>query len=337
MGNRLNRFVFPAMAGLLAWSAATGLARAEVDEVRLSTQPSLGHLPMMVMQQKQLVEKHLKAAGLTDTKVKWVQLGGASAVNDALLSRSIDFTSGGIAGLAKLWAATKGKVRAIGASCSMPMYLNTRNPEVKTLKDFSSADKIALPAVGVSIQAIVLQMAAEKAFGDPTKLDSLTVTMKHPDAFIALMTGSGGVNSHLGYPPYQEEELKNPKNHRVLDSYDVLGGPTTGVIVAAMQEFHDENPKTYKAVADALKEAIDFINHDRKGAAQVWLDVVKGKRESLNDIVKIFENPKVRFTLVPHNSMQFVDFMYKVGQLKVKPKSWKELYFPNVHHLKGAS
>ena len=61
---------------------------------------------------------------------------------------------------------------------SMPLYLNTNNPNVKSIKDFTSKDKIALPAVKVSIQAVTLQMAAEKEFGEgnQNKLDALTVS-----------------------------------------------------------------------------------------------------------------------------------------------------------------
>ena len=48
----------------------------------------------------------------------------------------------------------------------MPLYLNTINPNVKTIKDFTEKDRIALPAVRVSMQAVILQMAAEKVFGE---------------------------------------------------------------------------------------------------------------------------------------------------------------------------
>ena len=48
---------------------------------------------------------------------------------------------------------------------AMPNDLNSNNPNVKTHKDFTDNDRIALPGVKVSIQAVTLQMATEKAFG----------------------------------------------------------------------------------------------------------------------------------------------------------------------------
>ncbi len=88
-------------------------------------------------------------------------------MNEALISGNLDFASGGVGPLVTIWARTQNniKVKGIAALNSMPLYLNTINPNVKTIKDFTEKDRIALPAVRVSIQAVILQMAAEKAFG----------------------------------------------------------------------------------------------------------------------------------------------------------------------------
>src|SRR5208282_6371960 len=96
---------------------------------------------------------------------------------------------GGVPGLVTLWAKTKGtaqEVRGISALSSQPFLLNTRNPDVKTVRDFSAADRIALPAVKVSVQAVTLEMAAAEAFGKENfaKLDHLTVSLSPPDATI---------------------------------------------------------------------------------------------------------------------------------------------------------
>src|SRR5437016_13282502 len=111
----------------------------------------------------------------------------------------------------------------------MPLYLNTRNPNVKALKDFTDKDRIALPAVKVSIQAITLQMAAEKAFGEgqQNKLDPITVTLSHPDAQTALLSGQSEITAHFSSPRYQYQQLKYAAIHRVLSPYDVPGAPGT--------------------------------------------------------------------------------------------------------------
>jgi NitT/TauT family transport system substrate-binding protein len=34
--------------------------------------------------------------------------------------------------------------------------------------------------------------------------------------------------------------------------------------------------------------------------------------------------------------MKYAEFMHSVGTIKVKPTDWKELFFPEVHHLPGS-
>ena len=331
-----RRLCISMLAAASLAAAGSTPAAAEVSEVKIGIQFGLGHLPLMIMEHNKWIEEEAKAAGLGNITTKYFQLAGSAAVNDALLSGSVDFTSGGLTGIAILWAASKGKVKAVAAVDAMPFYLTTSNPNIKTLKDFTASDKIALPAVKVSPQAIVLQMAAEKEFGDYSKLDSLTVTMKHPDAMLALLSGSGAVNSHLGFPPYQQVELKDPKIHRVLSSYDIVG-PATIVVLATKTNFYEENPKTYRAVVAALKRAIDFINDNRRAAAEAYIAVTNDKTLSVDDLTKLLESPEMNYSMTPNGTMKFVDFMYARGMLKSKPADWKELFFPNVHDLPGAN
>src|SRR4051794_27769070 len=85
---------------------------------------------------------------------------------------------------------------------------------VKTIADYKPGMKIALPAVKVSNQAIFLQMAAAKLWGPAefARLDPLTVSMSHPDALIALLSG-GEITSYFGAPPFTQQALKAPGIH----------------------------------------------------------------------------------------------------------------------------
>ena len=101
----------------------------------------------------------------SDVKVSWFKFNGPTAVNEALISGNVDVGSGGVPGLLHLWSRTKGtpqEVRGISALSSQPFLLNTTDPAIKTIKDFKDSDRIAVPAVKSSVQAITLQMAAAK-------------------------------------------------------------------------------------------------------------------------------------------------------------------------------
>ena len=313
-------------------------ARAEMSEIKVAQQYGIGYLPLMIMENQKLIEKHAKANGV-DVTVDWAKFAGGNVMNDALLSNSMQFASGGVGPLVTLWAKTRGNldVKAISAINSMPLYLNTRNPAVKSIKDFTDKDKIALPAVKVSIQAVTLQMAAEKAFGEgqQNKLDPLTVSMSHPDAQLALLSGQSEITAHFGSPPFQYQQLKNPAIHTVLSSYEVLGGPATFNVVWTTSKFRSENPKLYDAFVKALDEATALINKDKHWAAEAYLRISKDKA-SLQEIEDMLNDPAIVYTTTPQNVMKYVDFMLKIGSIKGRPDSWKDLFFPEAHNLPGS-
>jgi NitT/TauT family transport system substrate-binding protein len=323
---------------LLVGLAAGQVARAEMSEIHVAQQYGIGYLPLMIMEEQKLVEKYAKASGV-DVTVSWAKFAGGNVMNDALLSNSVQFASGGVGPFVTLWARTRGSldVKAVSAINSMPLFLNTRNPAVKTIRDFRNTDKIALPAAKVSIQAITLQMAAEKTFGEgqQNKLDALTVSLSHPDAQAALLSGQSEITAHFSSPPFQYQQLKNPAVHTVLNSYDVLGGPATFNVVWATSKFKNDNPKLYDAFVKALGEATALINRDHRYAAETYLRISRDK-DSVQEIQAMLDDPAIVYTTTPQNVMKYVDFMLKIGAIKSKPDSWKDLFFPNAHNLPGS-
>ncbi len=314
---------------------------AEVGEVSIAGQYGLPYLPFMVMEHEKLVEKHAKTLGMPALRVKWITLGGPAAGIDALLSGQLSYTGSGTTSLATLWDKTRGtpeEARAICAMQSMPYYLVTRNPKVKTIQDFTDTDKIALPSVKVTQHALILEMGAAQAWGDSNyaRLDPITISMAHPDAMAALLSGKGEINSHFASSPFYYEELERPGIHLVIKSYDVLGGRHTNGLIYTTRKFHDANPSVNRAVFDAYKEAAEFIYAKPKEAAEIYLELTKDKRNSLATLEKWVLDPEVKYTQTPENTMPFVDFMYKVGRIKNRPSSWKDLFFPEAYGFPGS-
>jgi NitT/TauT family transport system substrate-binding protein len=326
-------------AGLLALAKT---AHAEVSEVRVAQQYGINYLQLMVMEDRKLIEAQAKRLGLGELRVTWPKMSSGAAMNDALLSGNLEIVSGGVGPMVTLWAKTAKlegglEVKSIAAMNSMPVVLTTRDPNIKTVKDFTEKDKIALPAVKVSIQAVTLQMAAAKAFGKANyaKLDPITVSMSHPDGMIALVGGRSEINAHFTGPPFSELELQSPGVHTVVHSYDLLGGMTTSTLVWTTSKFRQENPKTFAAFLAALKEATDIINQDKRAAAELYQRMTKGK-ETVENTEKILADPDIEYTLTPMNVVKYADFMYDVGSTKVKPASWKDMFFPEIHSLGGS-
>jgi ABC-type nitrate/sulfonate/bicarbonate transport system substrate-binding protein len=336
---RGRRAVAAAMVGVMAGVLAT-TAAAQVPEVRFARQFSMGYLQFNIMEHHQLLEKHAKAAGVGEVKVVWATFNSPAAMNDALLSGSVDIVSGGVPGLLTIWARTQGSanaVKGITAFSSQPILLNTSNPKIKGLTDYTEKDKIALPAVKVSVQAMMLQMAAAKQWGQENyaKLDPITVGMSPPDSTIALLSGTGDITSVFSVPPFQYQQLEKGGIHTVLNSYEVFGGPHTFTVAWTSSQFRDKNPALYKALIAAFAEATEMLKADVKPAAQYWIDNVKSKM-TVEKVAEIAAGEQVKWTMVPENTMKYAEFMHAVGSIKVKPSSWQDLFFPEVHNLPGS-
>src|SRR5438477_8235521 len=262
----MSRFTKVMLGIVLA--ALTLPAAAETTELNVAQQYGVSFLPLMVMERDKLVEKHAKAQGLGEIKVSWVKVAGPSVMNDGVVSGALQFISVGAPSLITLWDKTRSNVgvKGVSAMTTYPLYLNVRNPNVKSIRDLSDKDKIAVPSIKVSTQAILLQMAAAKEFGDANyaRIDPWTIALSHPDGLLAITNNTAGVDAHFTSSPFHEQELKVPGIRTLTTSYEILGGPATAVVIAASSRFRDANPKTYKAFFDALNEAIDTINKDKR-------------------------------------------------------------------------
>jgi NitT/TauT family transport system substrate-binding protein len=227
-------------------------------------------------------------------------------------------------------------VKGVAAINSMPLYLNTINPDVKTLKDFTEKDRIALPAVKVSIQAVTLQIAAETVFGPGQhgKLDALTVSMGHPDGMAAMMSGRSEITAHFTSAPFMYQELADARVRKVLDSYEVLGGSHTFNVVWTSSRFQKENPKIMQAFLTALDESIKFINANQKEAAEIWVKAENSKMPAA-EAERIIRLPENEWTTVPKKIMAYADFMSRTGMIPVKPESWKDAFFEEIHGRPG--
>jgi NitT/TauT family transport system substrate-binding protein len=323
-----------------AGALAAATAAASAQEIRIARQFSMGYLQFNVMEHDRLLEKHAAALGLKDVKIAWSIFNGPDAMNNALISDSVDIVAGGTPGLVTLWARTKGtanEVKGISALSSQPIYLNTRSENIKSIADLKDSDRVAVPAVKVSLQAVLLQMAAAKLHGQANygKYDALTVSMSPPDATIALMSGSAEITCVFSVPPFQQQQLEKPGIHTILNSFDVMDGPATFTVAWTSARFREKNPVLYKALIAALKEATDIVDKDRAKAAGYWIEDVKSKLP-LDKVTAVISGPQVRWTMAPENAMKFAAFMHSVGSIKEAPKSWKDMFFPEIHHLNGS-
>ena len=327
-----------ALALGLGLGLATATARAEVGEIKISKQPGLLFAPMLLMEHHKLVEKHARDAGVPDLKAAWLTLMSGGANNDALLSGNLHIVTSGVTNMLLLWGKTNGDIKAIIGISGLPFKLLTRNPNIKTIKDYGPSDRIALPTVRQSIQAITLGIALQKAYGDDKANEKLLpnqVQMGHPDALLALLNPAHEVTSHFASSPFQEIALKNPGIHVVLESRDALGGDGHVTLAYGTTKFYQENPKTVRAFLAAYEEAVGMIKSNPKAAAETYLTLVK-ERATAEEVERLLTQPGAIYQATPIRTMVYAEYMAKAGFIKPTPKSWKDYFFPLLHDRDGS-
>lgn len=322
----------------LLGSLIPAAAHAE-GRIRIAQQFGIVYLLLNVAEAQQLIQKQGKAQGL-DIQVEFVRLSGGPAVNDALLSGQIDIGGAGVGPMLTLWDRTRDRqnVRGVASLGNFPFYLVTNNPAVKTIADFTDKDRIATPAVGVSVQSRILQMASAKLWGDAqfAKLDRIQVAVPHPEATAAIIKGGTEITGHFGNPPFQNQALAaNPNARVVLNSYDVLGGPASATVLYATDKFRSENPKTYRAFVAALDEAARFVSANPEAAADIFLKTGQGNIDRAL-LLSIIRSPEVQFKLAPQNTFALAEFMHRIGAIKTRPASARDYFFDDPHNAGGS-
>jgi NitT/TauT family transport system substrate-binding protein len=310
----------------------------EKTDLTITRQPGILYLPSLIMEKKQLIEKHAQKLGAPGVKVSWLKFSGGGAQTDALLAGNVDIVNTGVGNLLLLWDRTKGKVKGIVANSALPEYLISRDPKIKSLKDIGPNDRIAVPTVKVSTQAILLQMAAAKMYGQDktTHFDANTVQLGHPDAVAAMTNSQHEVANHFTAPPYDYVELKKVKGaHIIASSSEIIGGPLTQSHFFTTTKFADANPKIIAAIRAASIEATEFIKNDTRAAAEIYRELTNDKM-SVDEILDMLKQPgMMEWGIVPQGTMKFAAHLYKIGTLKTMPKVWSEYYLPIAKDLKG--
>ena len=336
----IRRQVVAMLAGGVGLLSAPAFLRAQTSlTVNFVQQRGLLYLPVDEMVSGGILQQEATKLGLGRVNATVKTLSGPAPVIDALLSGSADYGTAALPSLLTLWDKTHGtpnEIKAVGTVSNGAMVLYTINPDVKTIADFTEQDRIAVPSVGISFNAMMLEMAAEKIWNDPHRLDHLTVGLGHSDAVAALSAGYGRstITAHIAVQPFTSRGLKLPGAHVIADSREVFGGPLTQITLLATKQTKEKNPTLFKAVANALDESIRVANADKRAAAILWKGA-QNASENVDELVALLDDPGFEFTSEPHRIAYFAAFLNRIGSMKSKITDWKELFWETAHNRNG--
>ena len=284
-------------------------------EINMAEQFGIAYAPLQIMREQQLLEE-----ALPGVKINWKQYGGPAPIREGMLAGEIDFGFMGASPV--LIGIDKGMPwkYATGISANQ-VALVTDQPHIRSLKDFSEKDRIAILSPG-STQHILLSIASYETFGDPNKFDSQIVSLSHPDAMDALIADTEIV-AHFATPPYIDKELQQGM-HIITTAEDIMGGPFTFITGVALTSFYEEKREYYDAILQCLEEAIHYINNNLDEAVATLAPIYGIDEETL----------KAQMTY--HGTIysgelagiqKLADKMYEIGVLE-NPITYEDAVFP---------
>ena len=282
--------------------------------VRLAQQYGMQYAPVYVMQQMGILEKHLPGATL-----EWANLGGGAAMNEAMISGSLDVAFMGIPPTVIAW--DKGVSYRIAAGiCVPPAELIVNSERIRSLSDITPEDKIAVPSVG-SIQHIMLSMASEKLLGDAHALDDNIVGLANPDAFMALSSGTEIVG-HFASMPFIDRELQLGM-HSILKGKEAFESEAS-IVCVTTKALH-ENAAVHAALLAALEEAIAVINEQGDEVLAVIAEVEKISPEQAKEYLNW---PGTTYSTEPRGVVELATFMQANGYIQKQMAGIDDIAWP---------
>jgi ABC-type nitrate/sulfonate/bicarbonate transport system substrate-binding protein len=102
----------------------------------------------------------------------------------------------------------------------------------------------------------------------------------------------------------------------------------------ATKTTRERNPTLFKAVANALKEAIRVANADKRAAGVLWKQA-QNAPDSVESIVHLLDDPGFEFTSQPHRIAYFTAFLNRIGSMKSVISDWRELFWETPNEQTG--
>ena len=308
--------------------AAASPALAE-EPVRIGLGSGLAFQPAYICEDLKLVEKHGKESHL-DLRVNYQRFLGAASLQDALASGAIDMAPFGAAPLLTAWEKakdTRRQIFAVSGLTTLPLVLLSNRSDIRSLADFHSADRIAIPSRSAP-QLYLLQMQSEKVFGQYDKLRGEIVVLSHAEAVNDLVGEKDSVTGYFSSAPYTNIALADGRVHKVLSASDVIDGKASFLILGASKGYIASHPKVPEVVAKAIDEAARIIHDDPHRAAEIYLLHEPSRTLNAAAVAGVLSGLRDEFGSAVRGIGAFADFMGRHGELKSPPASWKEIVAP---------
>jgi NitT/TauT family transport system substrate-binding protein len=295
--------LFLAMLFLLTLLSGCSNLDSSKREINIAIQYGLAYAPLEIMKEEGILEEYLP----DDVTVNWIQVDGPTNIREGMLAGEIDI---GFMGPAPaIIGLDNGMDWKIFTGLSFnEVAIVTNRDYIHTLADFTEDDRIAILSPGCT-QHVLLAMACEQEFGDPNYFENQLVSMSHPDAMTALISGEE-IAAHIATPPYIQEELEQGM-HIVLTGEEIMGMSFTFIVGTGMTDFYENEPELFEAFEEALNDTIDYLNNDTEDALPLLSEIYDLSEEDLLSQITYGDSTIYSTELV--GVEEFAEAMYRMG------------------------
>lgn len=284
--------------------------------VTIAYQPGISYTTLIVMKQRGTLEKQFPG-----TKFDWRMLSNGATIRDGFLAGQIQIGAGGSTPFLIGWDRGVG-YRLIAAMNEMNLWLMSKDPKIKSVKDLTANSKVGVPGPD-AIQAVALRKAAQDQLGNAHALDTTFVAIQHPLGVQSLEGGQ--LDAHFTSPPFQQEE-QDRGAHIVYKSYEAFGRATFNSVYTT-DAFAKDHPLFVGAVYRAILETTKFITTHPDETAELLAKDGEMKVTAAQ-YKKWLSGPDMTFETTPHGFMKVANYMKSIGLLTKVPTSMREIELP---------
>ena len=316
-----KRIIITLSTVVVAMSLLSGCNKSANEQVtiRMIASDGIAQAPLFLISEFNIIKKYADNA-----KVDFKAINSGSVINEAFIANQVDIAAFGFSNFAI--GFDKGIPYKIASAVSYGRFgLQTNNPNIKTLRDVGTDDRVALPSL-TGINGILFYMACEKEFGTHKALEDNIIAMDGEVAELALINRSSGISLHMdNLGVILRENLAGCPT--ILDSADILGGTGAGVVSVATIDFVNKHPDLYDAYLLSLEDAVSLINNRDEQAIEF---LTKTFNMSQEDILESLDNGSLYYSTSDYNILPISDFLYRAEMISNKIDSLRDVSFPNV-------
>ncbi|HEY4034371.1 MAG TPA: ABC transporter substrate-binding protein [Ktedonobacteraceae bacterium] len=287
----------------------------------IAYQPGLSSLTLVILKQQKTLEKQFP-----QTNFQWKVVNSGASVRDAMIANQAQLGSLGLPPFLVGWDHGF-DWKVLAATNRADIWLVTKDPRLKSLKDFTPNDKIGVVAPD-SQQAILLRKAAQDQLGNAHALDHNLVSIASADGEQALLDGQ--LAAHYSGAPFQNREVA-AGGHIILHSSDAFGPVGAGLVVQR-ESLYNQYPDFSKKLYQDINAATAYAKTHHDQTAQ-YLSQDQGGGGTPTQFKALLDDPSFVFDTIPSGLVSYATFMKSIGLISKAPGSVKDLELPTVYGI----